>query len=117
MTEKRERSGRMAEQIFPLPISIPDMHYGHEAHLCMAEATGFVKNHLEATRITSGILNSCVKTAAGPLHPKIICVIRMHFKPRRSGSNRGCCLKIQTSTYFGIIIINRCRSVPYVNER
>jgi hypothetical protein len=68
MTEKRERSRRMAEQIFPLPISIPDMHYGHEAHLCMAEATGFVKNHLEAyknyVRNPEFVCKDCGRAAA-----------------------------------------------------
>jgi len=38
----------MSEKIFPLPIKIPDMHYGHEAHLCVAEATGFITNNLDA---------------------------------------------------------------------
>jgi hypothetical protein len=37
----------MAKDIFPLPFEIPDMHYGHESHLCVASAVGFVKNNTE----------------------------------------------------------------------
>ena len=38
----------MTKEIFPLPIEIPDSHYGHESHLCVAAAVGFVKNNTEA---------------------------------------------------------------------
>lgn len=32
---------------FPLPQALTEPHAGHEAHLCMAENVGFVKNNLE----------------------------------------------------------------------
>jgi hypothetical protein len=32
---------------FPLPQHLTEPHPGHEAHLCMAENVGFVKNNLE----------------------------------------------------------------------
>ena len=32
---------------FPLPQHLTEPHQGHEAHLCMAENVGFVKNNLE----------------------------------------------------------------------
>jgi hypothetical protein len=32
---------------FPLPQPLTEPHPGHEAHLCMAENMGFVKNNLE----------------------------------------------------------------------
>jgi len=37
----------MAKDLFPLPIELSDTHYGHEAHLCVASAIGFVGNNLE----------------------------------------------------------------------
>lgn len=38
----------MTTEIFPLPIKIPDTHYGHESHLCVASAVGFVQSNIEA---------------------------------------------------------------------
>ena len=35
---------------FPLPQALTEPHEGHEAHLCMAENVGFVKNNLEACK-------------------------------------------------------------------
>ena len=58
----------MSEKIFPLPIKIPDMHYGHEAHLCMAKATGFIANNLDEykdyVRSAKFVCKNCGRAAA-----------------------------------------------------
>jgi hypothetical protein len=45
--EKTEKGDKRMAEWFPLPQHLTEPHPGHEAHLCMAENVGFVKNNLE----------------------------------------------------------------------
>ncbi|MDJ0829010.1 MAG: hypothetical protein QNI92_04100 [Desulfobacterales bacterium] len=53
---------------FPLPHEISQPHPGHEAHLCMAESVGFVKNNLESykefVRNPKFVCKKCGRAAA-----------------------------------------------------
>jgi hypothetical protein len=53
---------------FPLPQHLTEPHEGHEAHLCMAENVGFVKNNLEAykkyVRNPQFVCKNCGRAAA-----------------------------------------------------
>ena len=53
---------------FPLPQHLTEPHPGHEAHLCMAENVGFVKNNLEEykkyVRNPQFICKQCGRAAA-----------------------------------------------------
>ncbi len=58
----------MAKELFPLPFEISDDHYGHEAHLCVAGAIGFVKNNLskykDYVRNPKFVCKNCGRAAA-----------------------------------------------------
>jgi hypothetical protein len=49
---------------FPLPQHLAEPHQGHEAHLCMAENVGFMKNNLEEYKNMCATLNSSARIAA-----------------------------------------------------
>jgi len=58
----------MMTEWFPLPQRLTEPHEGHEAHLCMAENVGFVKNNLEAykkyVRDPQFVCKNCGRAAA-----------------------------------------------------
>ena len=53
---------------FPFPQHLTEPHSGHEAHLCMAENLGFVKNNLEGykkyVRNSQFVCKKCGRAAA-----------------------------------------------------
>ena len=53
---------------FPLPHPLTEPHPGHEAHLCVAENIGFLKQHLESykqfVRNPQYVCKKCGRAAA-----------------------------------------------------
>jgi hypothetical protein len=53
---------------FPLPQPLTEPHKGHEAHLCMAENVGFVRDNLESyknfVRNAQFVCKKCGRAAA-----------------------------------------------------
>lgn len=53
---------------FPLPQPLTEPHTGHEAHLCMAENVGFVRDNLESyknfVRNPEFVCKKCGRAAA-----------------------------------------------------
>ena len=65
--QKTAGGAEMAEW-FPLPQHLTEPHPGHEAHLCMADNVGFVKNNLEEyknyVRNPKFVCKNCGRAAA-----------------------------------------------------